>query len=101
MSDQRAEYFRGLEESDRPRAYFRGADAEDDRKQWLFEVVEDNGDRVAIKQVEAESSGVTHRYWWRHLEDNHGFLTDQPLDRWDAGAVSEVSREEFQRVWDS
>jgi hypothetical protein len=44
---------------------------------------------------------VTYRYWWRHLEDDHGFLTDEPLHRWDADAVSEVSREDFHRNWDS
>jgi len=54
MNHQCAEYFGGLEESDRPR-----------------------------------------------VEDDHGFITDQPLDRWDADAVSEISREEFQRVRDS
>jgi hypothetical protein len=102
MRDQRAEYFRELGESDRPRVYLRGADPEDERKQWLFEVVEDDdGRRVAIKQIEIEPSGVSYRYWWRHLEDDHGFLTDQTLDRWDADAVSEISREDFHRNWNS
>lgn len=34
-------------------------------------------------------------------EDDHGSLTDQPLDRWDADTVSEISREDLQHVWDS
>ena len=101
MRDQRADYFRSLEESDRPRMYLSGPDPEDERTQWLFEVVEDEGRRIAIKQIEARSSGEIQRYCWGHLEDDHGFLTDQPLDTWDADAVLEISREAFQSVWDS
>jgi hypothetical protein len=99
MRDQRADYSCKLEESDRPRTYLSGCDPEDARPQWLFEVVEDDGCRVAIKQIEAKSSGQVHRYWWQHLEDEHGFLTDQPLD--DAEGLSAVSPDEFHRVWDS
>jgi hypothetical protein len=55
-------------------------DPEDERGRWLFEVVEDDGRQVAIKQIEAEPSGLIHRYSSDHLEDEHGFLTDQPLD---------------------
>jgi hypothetical protein len=33
---------------------------------------------VAIKQIELPSSGVARRYWWQHLEDDVGGLTDQP-----------------------
>ena len=47
--------------------YLRAPDPEDEGTQWLFEVVEDDGQRVAIKQIEAESSGRIHRYWWQHL----------------------------------
>ena len=99
MEDQRTDYFRSLEESERPRLYLRARDPEDERIQWLFEVIEDEGRRVVVKQIEVEPSGQVHRYWWQHLEDDHGFLTDQPLD--DAEGVSEASREDFQRVWDS
>jgi hypothetical protein len=99
MRDQRADYFRSLEESDRPRVYLGAPDPEDSGTQWLFEVVEDDGSRVAIKQIEATSSGLVRRYWWQHLEDEHGFLTDMPLD--DSERFSEVSREAFLRVWDS
>ena len=99
MRDQRADYFRSLEESDRPRAYLGAPDPEDSETQWLFEVVEDDGSRVAIKQLEATSSGLVRRYWWQHVEDEHGFLTDKPLD--DSERFSEVSREAFLRVWDS
>lgn len=99
MSDVRGDYFRRLEESDVPRMHLRAPDPKDERTQWLFEVVEDDGQRVAIKQIEVESSGRIHRYWWQHLEDDRGFLTDQPLD--DAEGLSEVSGDEFYRVWDS
>ena len=99
MPDQRVPYFRRLEASDRPRTYLRAADPEDAQKHWLFEVVDDDGERVALKQIEADSSGEIHRYWWQHHEDEHRFLTDQPLD--DIEELSEISREEFQRVWKS
>jgi hypothetical protein len=99
MKDQRAGYFRGLDESGRPRIYLRAPDPEDERTQWLFEAVEDDGRRIAIKQIEARSSGEIHRYWWRHLEDEHGFLTDQPLD--DGEVFWKSHAREFRRMWDS
>jgi hypothetical protein len=99
VADQRSDYFRMLEDSDRPRSYLAAQDPEDDRGRWLFEVVEDDGRRVAIKQVEAAPTGVIHRYWCDHLEDEDGFLADQPFG--DADQISEVSREEFYGLWDS
>jgi hypothetical protein len=99
MQDQRADYFRSLEESERPRLYLRGRDPENEETQWLFEVIEDDGRRVVVKQIEVESSGQIHRYWWQQLEDEHGFLADHPLG--DAEDVSEASREDFQHFWDT
>ena len=99
MRDQPGPYFRALEELDRPRTFLRGADPENAKKLWLFEVVEDEGERVALKQIEIDASEAIHRYWCEHLEDEHGFLTDQPLDGIEE--LSEISREQFERIWNS
>jgi hypothetical protein len=80
MKDTRAPYVRNLDASQRPRVYWRGLDPEGNRTEWLFETVEDDGQRVAIRQMVVDASGVVHRYWWEHLEHEVGFLTDQPVD---------------------
>ena len=99
MSDQRADYFQRLQQSDRPRIYLAGLDPDDPETRWLFEVIEDDGHRVAVRQIEVDSSGRPHRYSWEHLEDEHGFLTDQPLD--DAKGLSEIPADDFRLIWDS
>jgi hypothetical protein len=71
------EYLRALAESDRPRTYF---EADIDKGRWLFEVVEDGGELIAIRQVVVYADGGVHRYSWRQREDDAGFLTDQAID---------------------
>jgi len=99
MKDIRAPYFRSLDESQRPRTHWRGVDPDDNDTQWLFETVDDDGQRVAIRQLVIEPSGAIHRYWWEHLEDEAGFLTDQPVDYVDK--LDEISAAEFARLWTS
>jgi hypothetical protein len=38
------------------------------------------GEVIAVKQIEVPLDGMVRCYWWRHLEDERGFMTDQPLD---------------------
>jgi hypothetical protein len=52
---------------------------------------------VAIRQIVVEPSGAVHRYWWEHLEDESGFLTDQPVDYTDQ--LDAISVDAFIRLW--
>jgi hypothetical protein len=52
---------------------------------------------VAIRQMVVDPHGAVRRYWWRHLRDEDGFLTDQPVDSTDRLDV--ISAEEFNRLW--
>lgn len=97
MEDVRAPYFRSLEESDRSREHWRGVDPADGRTQWLFQTVEDDGRRIAIRQIIVHPSGAIDRYWCEHLEDEAGFLTDQPVDYTDR--LVALSAEEFDGLW--
>jgi hypothetical protein len=101
MGDVRDRYFKTLEESAKPRAYWRGSSPEESGD-WagavhLFETVEDDGGRIAVKQIVMRRSGIVNRYWWRHLEDQDGFLTDQPIHYTDE--LEPISAEEFQHHW--
>jgi hypothetical protein len=97
VKDIRGPYFRSLEESERPREHWRGIDPEDGTTEWLFETVEDDGRRIAIKQMIVHSSGAIDRYWWEHLRDEAGFLADQPVDFTDQ--LDAISADEFTRLW--
>jgi len=44
--------------------------------------------------------GIARCYWWRHLKDERGFLTDQPLDP-DGWQLRVVGRGVFYELWDS
>ncbi|MEU3710293.1 hypothetical protein [Streptomyces catenulae] len=89
-------YYRALDEHATARHHFRHAD--EDGGLWHFEAVHDRGELVVIKQAELTPTGQLHRYDWQHLEDDHGFLTDQPIDL-EADPVEAIPAEEFQRVW--
>ena len=85
-----------LEDSDLPRGYWRGHDGRDGI--WLFESVEGDGEHWAIRQIEIDGQRRAHRYWWKHPEDEHGFLTDHALD---TGSLIELTHDEFRGVWDA
>jgi hypothetical protein len=55
---------------------------------WLWEAIVVNDETLAIGQIELGSSGAAHCYWWRHLEDDAGGLTDQALDVAETGLTS-------------
>jgi hypothetical protein len=58
------------------------------------------GEIIAVKQIEVPPDGIARCYWWRHLEDELGFLTDQPLDP-DGWQLRTVDRGIFYQFWDS
>jgi hypothetical protein len=58
------------------------------------------GEVIAVKQIEVAPDGIARCYWWRHLEDELGFLTDQPLDP-DGWQLRPVDRGIFYGLRDS
>ncbi|TXK39880.1 hypothetical protein [Nonomuraea sp. C10] len=92
--DLRRSLVKELSESERPRRYWRGDDERGGV--WLFESVEGDGEHWAIRQAEIDGARRLRRYWWRHPQDEHGFLTDQPLDIWD---LTEIDGAAFEAVW--
>jgi hypothetical protein len=82
MDDVRPEAvaaIRALDESAAPRSYWH-LRREDDGSDWFVETVNDGGTERPVKQLVVDSFGLTYRYWWGHLEDEAGFLDDQPVD---------------------
>jgi hypothetical protein len=72
---------------------------DEDGRAWLFESVEgDNREQWAVRQVEVGADRGARRYWWRHLQDEYGFLTDQPLEVWE---LTEITPEAFEAVWEA
>ncbi|MFD7184217.1 hypothetical protein ACFV90_30005 [Streptomyces sp. NPDC059904] len=53
---------------------------------------------IVLKQAELTSAGQLHQYSWEHLEDEHGFLTDQAIDL-EEDPLEAIPAEEFQQVW--
>ncbi|KOV22596.1 hypothetical protein ADK58_26905 [Streptomyces sp. XY152] len=89
-------YFRALDEAATHRHHFRHADEEGGL--WYFEAVRDRGELIVIKQAELTSAGRLHRYSWEHLEDEHGFLTDQAINL-EEDPLEAIPVEAFLRVW--
>jgi hypothetical protein len=94
--DQRGPAIKALDESENLRSYWVGVD--EDASEWLFEAVEDAGKSWAVKQLVIEPDGTEHRYSWEALEDEWGFLTDQPLPA-DEPELGSISRDEFLSRW--
>lgn len=91
-------YYRALDERATMRRHFRHADEEGGL--WYIEAVPDRGELIVVKQAELTPAGALHRYSWEHLEDEHGFLTDQAIDP-EEDPLEAITAEEFYRVWDS
>lgn len=70
---------RALDESDRPHAYWY-FHWKDEGSDWFMETVDDDGELWTVKQLVIEADGTAYRYWWGHMDDEAGFLGDQPLD---------------------
>ncbi|NRQ39968.1 hypothetical protein HII36_50300 [Nonomuraea sp. NN258] len=96
VPDLRQPLVKQLAEADAPRRYWHTAD--DVGGVWLFESVEGDGEEWAVRQIEVDAAREMHRYWWGRLQDEHGFLTDQPLEIWE---LTEITGESFEAVWRS
>ncbi|RSN34684.1 hypothetical protein DL990_13705 [Amycolatopsis sp. WAC 01416] len=96
-------WYRALDEGSELRQYYEYVDHEglvNEGARWLWEAIVVDHETVAVKQIEQDSSGAVHRYWWRNIEDDAGGLTDQALDLADPG-LTPVSRSTFSALWDS
>lgn len=89
-------YFRALDEGATLRHHFRHADEEGGL--WYIEAVPDGDELIVLKQAELTSAGALYRYSWEHLEDEHGFLTDQAIDP-EEDPLETITAEEFQHLW--
>jgi hypothetical protein len=96
--DLRRPVLRELDGSEAPRRHWRGHD--ESGGLWLFETVEEAGEQWVIRQLEITTDRRVRKYWWKHVEDAHGFLTDQPLELWEFG-MTELPAEAFQQIWDA
>jgi hypothetical protein len=90
MDDQRGRAIRELAGRPGPRRYWHFADTDGD---WLFECVRYRGEWWCVRQIHPGRRA----YDWRHLEDEDGFLTDQPLG--DDAPGEPIPKDEFERVW--
>ncbi|GLW06438.1 hypothetical protein Misp01_15680 [Microtetraspora sp. NBRC 13810] len=89
---------RELDASAEPREHWQGKDG--DGGLWLFETVESEGEYWVVRQVEITAGRRVRKYSWRHIEDDHGFLTDQPLELWEFG-MTRLTAEVFEQLWDA
>ena len=98
MEDQRGPAIRSLAEGAAPRRHWRHEHRETDESAgtWYFECVLHEGEWWCIRQVAPHAGGVSV-YDWEHLRDDHGFLTDQPLE--DDAPVEPITADEFDAAW--
>lgn len=89
-------WFRDIDEGPDSRSYYEGAgeDAGSEGTRWFWETVIVADKVIAVKQVEVSPDGIARCYWWRHMEDERGFLTDQALDP-DGWQLRAVDRDTF------
>ncbi|ADB33895.1 hypothetical protein Kfla_4879 [Kribbella flavida DSM 17836] len=92
------ELIRDLDRGTAARTY--GARADDDGTDWLYEAVWHEREWVVVRQLQVTEDGTITRYWWQRLEDEHGGLTDQALDR-DAWDLRPLERDDFYAAWDT
>jgi hypothetical protein len=91
------ELIRDLDRGTAPRTY--GAVADDRGTDWLYEAVWHEREWVVVRQFGAGEDGEVARYWWQHLEDDEGMLTDKALDR-ESWGLRPLTREDFYTAWD-
>ncbi|MBB2909171.1 hypothetical protein FHS43_000417 [Streptosporangium becharense] len=97
LQNPRVATIRALDESDRPHMYWHGMDV--DGHVWLFEtVIDDGGEYWPVRHAELGPDGISRRYSWDHIEDEHGFLAEGPLYPDDFG-LNALTAEEFGTLW--
>jgi len=98
----KVKWLQDLDEGPAPRCYYEGAGEEPGLAgtRWLWETAVVADEVIAVKQIEIPPDGTARRYWWRHLEDASGFLTDQPLDP-DDWRLRAIGRGTFYELWDN
>ncbi len=99
MKDQRGPAIHALTGAGGARRHWRREHDEPDEAQgvWYFEAVLDGEEWWCVRQVAPHPAGVS-AYDWRHLEDEHGFLADQPIAP-DEPLLEAISAEEFEVAW--
>jgi len=100
VRDQRGPWFRALAESLGERRCWRYEHPEDDesRGTWWFEaVLDEHGEWWCVRMV-APTFGLESAYDWEHIEDEHGFLPDQPIDPTEP-LLQPVSVATFESAW--
>ncbi len=96
-----AENYRRLDEGPGPFAYRHFPDAGVDGYRYWFKSAEDQGELIAIRQVQIGADGLVHRYWWEKLDDVAGGLTDQALHPDIEDDLVPISEEVFEGIWSS
>jgi hypothetical protein len=99
MKDQRGPAIRSLTERGGHRHYWRYEHKEPDESAglWYFECARSDDEWWCIRQIAPHPGGVS-AYDWQHLEDEHGFLTDQPIDEHEP-LLEAIPAEEFEASW--
>jgi hypothetical protein len=104
MDDHRqrvVDRYQHLDEGLGPFRYFHFPHAGVDGYRYWFKAVEVDEELVAIRQVQRADDGTALRYWWRHLDDADGMLTDQPLHPDEGEDIIEIPTEDFERAWET
>jgi hypothetical protein len=99
MRDHRSPYFERLTSSPLPRYYWSGAAPDDPKETWHFETVMDGRKHVAIRQLTITADGEHHAYSATHLEDDWGFLTDQPVEPEKLEGLNATTQASFEAAW--
>jgi hypothetical protein len=88
-----------MAESPGERRHWRYEHTERDESEglWYFECVPAEGEWWYIRQIAPHPHGVS-AYDWQHLEDERGFLTDQPIDETEP-LLELITSEEFEGPW--
>jgi hypothetical protein len=100
VEDQRRPYYRRLTASTAPRQHWCGASPDDPNEIWYFETVVDDAKHIAIRQLTVTEDGVRHAYSVDHLDDEWGFLTDQPVVPEESEGLAPISAADFEAAWE-
>ena len=92
--DIRGPVIERLAASDAERLFWRYRD--EDGGVWMFECVRDEDAWWCVRQINPTGSGVA-AYDCEHLEDDDGFLADQPIP--DDAPGERIAADDFEATW--